>query len=116
MKATARGMTMGFAAPAQVAGERGQTATLVTALTSEKPVARPSAKDAIKMPFFTILKEVCKKAMRTCLFCESMGDDLVKEQASGIECSEGHFHCGQCVCKLTGDLLKVENSSKRALQ
>jgi hypothetical protein len=89
---------------------------LVTALTSEKPVARPSAKDAIKTPFFTILKEVCKKVMRICSFCESMGDDSVKEQASGIECSEGHFHCGQCVCKLTADLLKVENSGKRALQ
>jgi len=147
MKATAQGMTMGFAVPvlqtsnqatkqtdmfaygktvlciqdncepdAQVAGERGETATVVTALTSEKPVARPSAKDAIKTPFFAILKEVCKKVMRMCLFCESMGDDSVKEQDGAIECSEGHFHCGQCVCKLTGDLLKVENSSKRALQ
>ena len=101
---------------AQVAGARGQTATLVTALTSEKPVARPSAKDAIKTPFFAILKDVCKKVTRTCLFCEAMGDDSVKEQATGMECSEGHFHCGQCVCKLTGDLLKVENSGQRALR
>ena len=111
MKATARGMTMGFAAPElqtsnqatkhtdafaygkavlcvqdhcePVAGERGQTATLITALTSEMPMARPSAKDAITTPFFAILKEVCKKVTRTCLFCESMGDDSVKEQASG---------------------------------
>jgi hypothetical protein len=43
-----------------------------------------------------------------------MGDDSKKDADAGIECSEGHFHCGLCVAKSVQDLLKVENQGKRA--
>jgi hypothetical protein len=43
-----------------------------------------------------------------------MGDDSKKDADAGIECSEGHFHCGSCVSILVQDLLKVENQGKRA--
>ena len=91
---------------------RGQTKAVIAALTSVNPKDRPSTKTAIKMPFFAILKDVSRRAMKTCLFCETNGDDAVKDE--GIECSQGHFHCKECVAKLTRDLLKVENSGKRA--
>jgi len=91
---------------------RGQTNAIIAALTSENPKDRPSTKTAIQMPFFAILKDVSRRAMKTCLFCEINGDDAVKDE--GIECSQGHFHCKECVAKLVRDLLKVENSGKRA--
>jgi hypothetical protein len=42
------------------------------------------------------------------------GDDAVCEADEGIQCSEGHFHCGSCLTRLTKDLLKVENQSQLA--
>ena len=91
---------------------KGQTTDVVKLLTSIEPKQRPSAKHTQLLPFFTILDNVCRKETKTCLFCECMGDDALKESSAGIECSEGHFHCGQCVAKLTMDLLKVENKGK----
>ena len=69
-------------------------------------------KDTQLLPFFTILANVCGKETRTCLFCECMGDDALRESSAGMECSEVHFHCGPCVAKRTMDLLKVENKGK----
>jgi hypothetical protein len=42
------------------------------------------------------------------------GDEWNKDADAGIECSEGHFHCGSCVANLVRDLLKVENKGKHA--
>lgn len=95
---------------------QGQTANLVAALTSTDPQVRLPAKDAMCWPFFSVLKDVCVKATSTCLFCEMNGDDCSKDSDAGIECSQGHFHCGQCVSTLTKDLLKIENRGKRTQQ
>jgi hypothetical protein len=94
---------------------RGQTAELVRGMTSENPNSRPSAKDVIeRSSFFAILKEVRIKVPSVCLFCVSNNDDGKKDTDAGIECSEGHFHCGSCVSILVQDFLKVENQGKRA--
>jgi len=93
-----------------------QTNPFVQSLISELPSTRPSAKEATNFPFFTILAEARKKVTKTCLLCELNGDDSVKVSVNGIECSEGHFHCGECVAKLTQDLLKYENGGKRVRQ
>lgn len=94
----------------------GQTEQFVQSLISELPATRPSAKDATDSPFFTILAEARKKVTKMCLLCELNGDDSAKASVSGIECSDGHFHCGNCVSKLTQDLLKHENGGKRVRQ
>ena len=65
----------------------------------------------MRMPFFAILKDVSTKVTRTCVFCELNGDDAVKAADEGVDCSEGHFHCGSCLTKLTENLLKVENQA-----
>jgi serine/threonine protein kinase len=93
---------------------RGQTAELISALTSRDPESRPPAKDAMQMPFFAVLKDVSTKVTLTCAFCEMNGDDAVYGADEGIQCSEGHFHCGSCLTRLTKDLLKVENQSQLA--
>jgi serine/threonine protein kinase len=101
--------------PGTVDNARGQTEELVRNMTSENPSGRPSAKDVIeRSPFFVILKDVCLKVRSVCLLCESMGDDCKKDTDAGIECSEGHFHCGSCVSILVQDLLKVEHKGKLA--
>jgi hypothetical protein len=94
---------------------RGQTAELISALTSHDPELRPPAKDAMQTPFFAVLKDVSvTKVTKTCAFCEMNGDDAVYEADEGSPCSEGHFHCGSCLTRLTKDLLKVENQSQLA--
>jgi hypothetical protein len=93
---------------------RGQTAELISALTSRGPESRPPAKNAMKWPFFAVLKDVSTKVTQTCAFCEMNGDDAVYGADDGIQCSEGHFHCGSCLTRLTKDLLKVENQSQLA--
>jgi hypothetical protein len=95
---------------------RGQTEELVRSLTSEKAEYRLSANETICSPFFSTLNKMRRKPTRTCLFCESMGEESVKDADAGIECSEGHFHCCSCVLNLTQDLLKIENSGKRVRQ
>ena len=92
----------------------GQTAEFVKWLTSEDSEMRLPARDATCSPFFEVLRKVHRKVTRTCLFCESMGEESAKDFDAGIECSEGHFHCSLCVVKLTQDLLKVENRGKCA--
>jgi serine/threonine protein kinase len=79
---------------------RGQTAELISALTSREPESRPPAKDAMQTPFFAVLKDVSTKVTQTCAFCEMNGDDAVCEADEGIQCSEGHFHCGSCLTRL----------------
>ena len=94
---------------------RGQTAALVKDLTLDDPTSRAAAKHVIeRSPFFAILNDVHTRDSRVCLLCEMMGDDSKKDTDAGIECSEGHFHCGSCVSILVQDLLKVENQGKRA--
>jgi len=93
---------------------RGQTAELISALTSHEPESRPPAKDAMQTPFFAVLKDVSTKLTQTCAFCEINGDDAVYGADEGIRCSEGHFHCGSCLMRITKDLLKVENQSQLA--
>ena len=91
----------------------GQADALVAALTSEAPSERPSANEAMRAPFFVVLYDVCKRVGKTCVLCDLQGDDAVKESSGGIECSEGHFHCGACAARLAHDLLKEENGWKR---
>ena len=98
----------------QAKRERVATAELISALTSREPESRPPAKDAMQTPFFAVLKDVSTKVTQTCAFCEMNGDDAVCEADEGIQCSEGHFHCGSCLTRLTKDLLKVENQSQLA--
>ena len=96
---------------------RGQTAELISAMTSPDPESRPPAKDAMQMPFFAVLKDVSTKVTQTCAFCEMSDDDVphyVYGVDEGIQCSQGHFHCGSCLARLTKDLLKVENQSQLA--
>ena len=93
---------------------RGQTAALVSNLTSEDPQSRPAAKHAIVNDFFSILNDVRIRDSKVCLLCDMNGDDGKKDTDAGIECSEGHFHCGSCVVILVQDFLKVENKGKRA--
>jgi tRNA A-37 threonylcarbamoyl transferase component Bud32 len=93
---------------------RGQTAELISALTSRDPESRPPAKDAMKWPFFAVLKDVSRKVTQTCALCEMNGDDAVYGADEGIQCSEGHFHCGSCLTRLTKDLIKFENQSQLA--
>jgi len=93
---------------------RGQTASLITILTSTDPKARLVAKDGMCWPFFSILKDMRVKATSTCLLCEMNGEDDAKDSDAGIECSQGHFHCSQCVSTLTKDLLKIESRGKCA--
>ena len=94
---------------------RGQTAALVKDLTLDDPKSRPAAKHVIeRAPFFAILNDVRMRDSKVCLLCELNGDDGKKDADAGIECSEGHFHCGSCVSMLVQDLLKVENQGKRA--
>jgi len=93
---------------------RGQTAELISALTSRDPESRLPAKDAMQAPFFAVLKDVSIRVTQTCAFCELNGDDAVYGADEGIRCSDGHFHCGSCLSRLTKDLLKVENQSQLA--
>ena len=65
-------------------------------------------------PFFAILKDVPTKVTKACAFCEMNGNDAVYEADEGIQCSEGHFHCGACLTHLTQNLLKVENQTQLA--
>jgi hypothetical protein len=96
---------------------RGQTAALVKDLTLDEPKSRPAAKHVIeRSPFFAILNDVRIRDSRVCLLCEMNGDECNKDADAGIECSEGHFHCGSCVAKSVQDLLKVENKGKHARQ
>jgi len=83
-------------------------------LTSRRPGSRPLAKNAMHWPFFAVLRDVSTKVTQTCAFCEMNGDDAVYGADEGIQCSEGHFHCGSCLTRLTKDLLKVENQSQLA--
>jgi hypothetical protein len=92
----------------------GQTAALISALTSRDPESRLPAKDAMQAPFFAVLKDVSNRVTQTCAFCELNGDDAVYGADEGIQCSDGHFHCGSCLTRLTKDLLKVENQSQLA--
>jgi len=87
---------------------------LVAILTSTDPKARRVAKDSMCWPFFSILKDVRVKATSKCLLCEMNGEDGAKDSDAGIECSQGHFHCGQCVSMLTKNLLKIESRGKCA--
>jgi hypothetical protein len=93
---------------------RGQTAQFISALTSCDPELRPPAKKAMQDPFFTVLKDVSRKVTQTCALCEMKGDDAVYGADEGIQCSEGHFHCGSCLTDLTQNLLKVENQTQLA--
>jgi hypothetical protein len=94
---------------------RGHTAALVEDLTLEDPKRRSSAKHVIeRSPFFAILNDVRMRASKVCLLCDMNGDEWNKDADAGIECSEGHFHCGSCVANLVRDLLKVENKGKHA--
>ncbi len=89
---------------------RGQTAALVQALTATEPDKRPNAADATKMPFFTVLEDVCRREARACLLCELSGEGaLHPAEGGGLVCAEGHFHCRGCLGQLTMDLLEVEN-------
>jgi serine/threonine protein kinase len=94
--------------------ERGQTAELISALTSRDPESRPPAKDAMQAPFFAVLKDVPTRVTQTCAFCKLNGNDAVYGADEGIQCSEGHFHCGSCLTRLTKHLIKVENQSQLA--
>jgi hypothetical protein len=93
---------------------RGQTAQFISALTSCDPELRPPAKKAMQDPFFTVLKDVSRKVTQTCALCEMSGNDAVYGADEGIQCSEGHFHCGSCLTDLTQNLLKVENQTQLA--
>ncbi len=94
----------------------GQTVQVIEVLMSQNPEDRPSAEDAANHPFFTALRNVCKKETKTCMFCEQNGEDGLKESELGIECSEGHFHCCDCIVKLVTDSLEVVNKGKRELR
>jgi hypothetical protein len=71
---------------------RGQTAAFVGALTAPSSSHRPSAEDATQHPFFTILGATCQRVSKTSCNCICLADS-----AAGVECSEGHFHCGSCI-------------------
>ena len=95
---------------------QGQTAELISASTSREPESRPPAKDAMQGPFVAVLKGLRSLWItpQTCEFCKMNDDDAVYGADEGIRCSDGHFHCGSCLTRLTKDLLKVENQSQLA--
>jgi len=88
---------------------RGQTATLIQALTAPSPHDRPTAEAAAQLPFFTILRAACQRVSKTCLLCDLAGDDGVKDAAAGAACSEGHFHCASHVSDLAKSFLAPDN-------
>ncbi len=94
----------------------GQTVQVIEALTSQNPKDRPRAEDAANLPFFTALRNICKKETSTCMFCEQNGKDGLKESELGIECSAGHFHCRDCILNLVTDSLDIVNKGKRELR
>lgn len=94
-------------------GEGDQTASSIQSLTCDDPTARPSAADCLS-PFFVVPESLQKKVTRTCLLCESNGEeDAQKGAHEGIECSEGHFHCTSCMEILTKNFLEVGNKADR---
>jgi hypothetical protein len=97
---------------------RGQTAEFISALTSCEPESRPPAKDAMQRPFVAVLKGLRSLWItpQTCEFCKMNDDDAVYGADEGIQCSEGHFHCGSCLSRLTKELLEVQNQPKLALR
>ena len=72
---------------------RDQTEEFVNALTSKDPKARPSAVEAISMPFFaskTIIRRSCEATM-----CENCAEGEIPVER-GLECGCGHFVCSSC--------------------
>ena len=88
---------------------RGQTAGFVDALTAPSPQDRPSAEDATRVPFFSILKDACQRSSKTCVLCDLNGDEALKSASAGVECCEGHFLCGACVSRHAEAFMEVEN-------
>ena len=87
---------------------RGQSIALVGALTAPSPSDRPSAEAATQHPFFTILGAACQRISKTCSICFCLADS-----ASGVECSEGHFHCDSCVARHAETFLDFDNLGQR---
>ena len=72
---------------------RDQTEEFVKALTSKDPKARPSAVEAISMPFFaskTMIRRTCEATM-----CENCAEGEIPVER-GLECGCGHFVCSSC--------------------
>jgi serine/threonine protein kinase len=95
--------------PAILEQARGQTDVMVSVLTAQVPKSRPSAEAAMQLPFFTTLKEACKRVSKACVRCEQMGKDAIRDATLGVECSEGHFHCALCLEDLTADFMDPHN-------
>ena len=85
---------------------RGLADALVGVLTAPSPSDRPSAEDDTQYPFFTILGLACQRISKTC-------NIFLTDSDTGVEYSEGHFHCDSCVTRHSETFLNLDNLGQR---
>ena len=88
---------------------QGQTKVILEMLTKTEPSDRPNASTALNLQFFAILSDVCKVDPKCCILCSLSDENCNQKSQRGSMCSDGHFHCEQCLTDLTKYLLRIEN-------
>jgi serine/threonine protein kinase len=146
MRATALGMTFGFAAPELNSSNQATKHTDMfaygkTALFLQEhcePGAQEAFHDRAQGQTAELVKDLtlddpksrpaAKHVIERSPFFAILNDarmresrvcllcNINKDADAGIECSEGHFNCASCVAQSVQDLLKVENKGKHARQ